>query len=157
MATTTKNFESAKQMVVIRPRTVNQVAFVYRDFSDLKNLIKFVGSKPSIDEEGKLWFGKLPIPDNCVVLRNSYGKVTEVHDFKAAEMYYEIAADSEFKPEHANKVEPKPVKEGHKENGISRSAMKEALRKASIGFKSGLTKDELSAIYNEAIKAGKIK
>lgn len=153
MATQTsasKNFASSKQSLVIRPTTVNQMAFHYGDFSDLKNLILFVGSKPSIDEEGKLWFGKQEIKDDSIVLRNSYGKVTDVLTCDKAAEQFEIVAESEFKPEHANKVERKaPSEKG--EGKMSRSDLKDALTAAKVDFKSGLTKDQLQHLYDEKV------
>lgn len=144
---TSKSFDNSKQAVIIRPRSTNTLAFIYHDFSDLKNLILFVGSKPQIDEEGKLYFRKLQIPDNSVILRNAYGQVTEVLKFDTAAQRYEIVADSEFKPEHANKVETKPQGEKTK-GGMNRQQLKDALTKAKIEFKSGLTKEELQALYD---------
>jgi hypothetical protein len=148
-----KNFADAKQSVIIRPRTANQMAFLYHDFSDLKNLVKFVGSKPSIDEEGNLWFGKTMIPDNCLVIRNSYGKVTEVLSYEQAATHYEIVADSEFKPEHANVVEKKASepKAAGADKGMTRTELKEALTAKKIDFKSGLTKEQLQAIYDSKV------
>jgi hypothetical protein len=151
-STSAKSFASARQSVIIRPRTAEQQGFIYHNFSDLKNLVKFVGSKPSIDEEGNLWFRKQMIPDNSVILRNSYGQVTDVLSFDKAEEQYTVVLDSEFKPEHANKVEKKePSVKGGNGGGMTRNDLKDALTKAKIDFKSGLTKDQLQVLYNEKV------
>jgi hypothetical protein len=103
-------FATAKQSLVLRPNSINVSAFIYHSFADLKNLIKFVGTKPQIDEEGRLYFKKVLIPDNCVILRDTQGKVQRVMTFDEAESNYEIVAQSDFKPEHANTIIPVVVK-----------------------------------------------
>jgi hypothetical protein len=102
-----RTFATAKQSVVIRPKAPNTLAFVYHGFTDLKNLVKFVGSRPTIDENGDLYFRKNLIKDNSVILRDAFGKVIEVLNYNDASAKYEIVGDSEFKAEHANKVETK--------------------------------------------------
>lgn len=150
-AQNTKSFASAKQSVIIRPISSQQAGFIYHDFSDLKNLVKFVGTKPQIDEEGNLWFRKQQIPDNSVILRNSYGAVTDVLTFDKAAEQYEIVADSAFLPEHANKVVAKAVT-AKGEKGMSRNDLKDALLKKNILFKSGLTRDQLQEVYDKNVK-----
>lgn len=152
MAQTSKTFANAKSALVVRPKSVNEMAFIYRNFSDLKNLVKFVGSKPSIDEEGNLYFRKQMIADNSVIFRNSYGQVTEVLPLEKAEEKYEIVADSEFKPEHANTVTEKPARVAGEKSGMTRKELKEALNKAKVEFKTGLTRAQLQLIYDENIK-----
>jgi len=122
-ATTTKSaavnsFETAKQSLVINPRSVKTQAFVYRGMQDLENLIAFVGSSPKVSvEKGKivLAFKKQIILDNSVILRNSYGEVTAVMSFEEAEKDFEIMAQREFQAEDRNKVVEK-VKYIRKEN-----------------------------------------
>ena len=112
------SFESAKQSLVINPRSTKTQAFVYRGMPDLENLIAFVGTSPKVSvEKGKivLAFKKQVILDNTVILRNSYGEVTAVMSYDEAETKYEILAQSVFLPEHKNKLEEK-VKYIRKEN-----------------------------------------
>jgi hypothetical protein len=114
----TNSFEVAKQSIVINPKSVRTQAFVYRGMQDLENLIAFVGSSPKVSvEKGKivLAFKKEVILDNRIILRNSYGEVTAVMTFEEAEKDFEILAQSEFLPEHKNKVEEK-VRYIRKEN-----------------------------------------
>jgi hypothetical protein len=100
-------FETAKQSLVIQPKTQKEQAFVYRTIADLENLIGFVGTTPKVDiDKGKmvLTFKKHIIGDGSVVLRNSYGEVTRVMTFEEANKIYDVAAQSEFLQEHKNKV-----------------------------------------------------
>lgn len=157
MTNTSKTFANAKSALVVRPKSVNEMAFIYRNFSDLKNLVKFVGSKPSIDEEGNLYFRKQMIADNSVIFRNSYGQVTDVLPLEKAEEKYEIVADSEFKPEHANTIQEKPVRVAGDKTGMTRKELKEALTKAKVEYKTGLTRAQLQTIYDENIKKQNIK
>jgi len=149
-ANNTSSFSKAKQSIVVRPRANNVQAFIYHDFSDLKNLVRFVGTKPTIDEEGNLYFRKQLINDNSVILRDAYGRVEEVLTYDAAAVKYEIVAESEFKPEHANNVIAK--EKSSNGNGLTRQDLKDALTKAKIVFKNGLTKDQLQAIYDKEVK-----
>jgi hypothetical protein len=115
---TTGAFETAKQSLVINPKSVKVAAFVYRGMQDLENLIAFVGSSPKVSvEKGKivLAFKKQIIADNRVILRNAYGEVTEVMTFEDAQRDFEIVAQREFAPEDRNKVVEK-VKYIRKEN-----------------------------------------
>ena len=113
------SFENAKQSLVINPRSTSKTqAFVYRGMQDLENLIAFVGVSPKVSvEKGKivLAFKKQIIFDNSVILRNSYGEVIAVMTYGEAETKYEIVAQSEFLPEHKNKLEEK-IKYVRKEN-----------------------------------------
>ena len=141
------DFASLKQSIVIRPKSNNLQGFIYHDFSDLKNLVRFVGTKPQIDEEGNLYFRKTMIPDNSVVLRDAYGRVEKVMSFEQADKDYEIVGQSDFKPEHANVVIAKE-KSTNGNKGMTREELKVALTKAKIDFKSGLTRDQLQGIYD---------
>jgi hypothetical protein len=146
--TNLKSFSQAKSSVVIRPKSVNTQGFIYRDFTDLKNLVKFVGGRPSIDENGELWFGKHNIKDNSLIIRTGTGKVYEVLTMEEAETQFEIVADSTFLPEHANVTVAKaPKVKGDK--GMTRNELKDALTKMKVEFKSGLTRDELQKVYDE--------
>ena len=113
------SFEVAKQSLVINPRSTSKTqAFVYRGMQDLENLIAFVGTSPKVSvEKGKivLAFKKQIILDNRVILRNSYGEVTAVMTYEEADKDFEILGQSEFLPEHKNKLEEK-VKYIRKEN-----------------------------------------
>jgi hypothetical protein len=160
MATQTDNtksataFSKAKQSIVIRPRANNIQAFIYHDFTDLKNLVRFVGTKPQIDEEGNLYFRNTLIPDNTVIMRDAYGRVIDVMTYDQANGRYEIVAESEFKPEHANKVIAKEKTAGKANGGMTRTELKDALTKAKVVYKNGLTKDQLQEVYDSA-KLGK--
>ena len=103
-------FTEAKQSVILKSKVVPVQAFVYKDFNDLENLIKFVGSRPIINGDMTIQFKKTIVPKNSVVMRNQYGEVINVLSFDQANTAYEIAAQSEFKPEHINKVIAKEVK-----------------------------------------------
>jgi hypothetical protein len=97
-------FTEAKQSVILKTKVVPVQAFVYKDFSDLENLIKFVGSRPLINGDMSIQFKKTIVPKNSVVMRNQYGEVMSALTFDQANTLYVIAAQSEFKPEHVNKV-----------------------------------------------------
>lgn len=97
-------FTEAKQSLILKSKVVPVQAFVYKDFSDLENLIKFVGSRPLINGDMSIQFKKTIVPKNSVVMRNQYGEVMSALTFDQANNLYEIAAQSEFKPEHVNKV-----------------------------------------------------
>ena len=56
-------------------------------------------------------FGKVTIPDNSVIFRDSYGNVTKCLTFDAANDNYEIAAQREYKKEDNNLVQAKVKKE----------------------------------------------
>ena len=148
-----KIFSSSKQSLVIRPKSINQAAFHYEGFANVKNLILFVGSKPTIDEEGNIYFRKMKILDDSIVLRDAQGKVTEVLTVDEAVAKYEIVAESDFKPEHANKVTPKVVAEkGEKSsNGdITRVQIVEELKSKKMDFNPRASKDELAAVLAKA-------
>lgn len=151
-------FDSAKQSVVIRPKSVNQQAFVYRGYNDLKNMILFVGSKPTIDENGDLWFKKTKVVANSVLLRDAYGRLTEQLTFDEASEKYEIVAQSDFKPEHANKIVAKVAGEKKERNGngngnaMSRNAIVDELKRNNIAFNARGSKAELEATLEAGLK-----
>ena len=110
-------FSNAKQALILKPKTVSITAFNYRNSSDLKNLIDFVGSKPKVDvnDSGAIVFSykKHQIKDNSIILRDSFGNVTRVMGYAEAAEIYDVSAQSDFKPEM--KVVPAPkVKKGKK-------------------------------------------
>jgi len=99
-----------RQSLALKPKVVVVQAFHYRGFKDLKNLIQFVGSRPIINEDASLQFKKVIIPDNSIVFRNEYGAVVRVMSYDEANKMYEIGAQSDWKPEHANKVKAREVR-----------------------------------------------
>jgi len=107
-------FASAKQSLILKPKTVAIQALNFKGFEDLKTLIDFVGNTPKIDVDKNgqpvLLYKKQVIKDNSIILRNSFGEVTRVMTYAEAAEIYEISAQSEFKAEHKNKVVDKPVK-----------------------------------------------
>lgn len=106
-------FETAMASVVLKPKTIPEQGFIYRSLSDLENLIGFVGVAPKVNvEKGKMIisFGKAIIPEGSLVFRTIYGTVSHVMSLDKANEVYEIAAQSEFKPEHKNKVQDKPAR-----------------------------------------------
>jgi hypothetical protein len=106
-------FETSEQSLVIRPKTVVTQAFHYSGIADLENLIGFIGSAPKVNiDKGAmvLSFGKYLVKDNSIITRTPFGEVQRVMSCNEANELYEIAAQSEFKPEHKNKVVAKPVK-----------------------------------------------
>jgi hypothetical protein len=106
-------FSVSKQSLVIKPKTIAKQAFNYKGIADLENLIGFVGTAPKVNmEAGKmvLSFGKQTIKDGSIVLRNSFGQVTDVLAYSQAAELYDIAAERDFKAEDKNKVTDKPVK-----------------------------------------------
>ena len=106
----TNPFEVAKQSVILKTKVIPTMAFIYRGFPDLENLIKFVGSRPMINGDMTLQFKKTIVPNNSVVLRNQYGEIVKVMTFADAADTYDIAAQSDFRPEDSNKVVAKEVK-----------------------------------------------
>lgn len=154
--TTESIFDNAKQSLVLRPKSINVQAFIYSGYNDLKNLILFVGSKPTIDENGDLWFKKTKVVANSVILRDAYGKLTEQLTFEAAAAKYEIVASSDFKPEHANKIiakvaSPKGEKTSNG-NGISRQQIVDELKRNNIPFDARGSKAELQATLESGLK-----
>lgn len=103
-------FAEAKNCVALKPKSVAVTAFVYRDLSDLKNLILFVGNRPLINPDTSLQFKKQTVKENSVVMRNAYGEVTEVLSYDDAANKYDIAAQHDFTAADANKVQEKPVR-----------------------------------------------
>jgi hypothetical protein len=152
----TTAFENAKQSLVVRPLSLNTQAFIYSGYTDLKNLILFVGSKPTIDENGDLWFKKTKVVANSVILRDAYGKLTEQLTFEQAAGKYEIVASSDFKPEHANKIIAKVASEKSEKssngNGISRQGIVDELKRNNIPFDSRSSKAELEATLTAGLK-----
>ena len=140
-----------KKVIAIRPLAVTQLAFVYTDFSDLKNLIQFVGSKPTIDEAGNLFFKKMKISDNSVILRDSFGKVVDVIPADKLKDKFEISAESDFKAEHIAKVEVKVVGEKSERSangGPTRQEIYEALIASGAEFDKRANKAELERVLN---------
>ena len=110
-------FVTSKQSLVIKPKTIAKQAFNYKGIADLENLIGFVGTAPKVNMDlGKmvLSFGKQTIKDNSIVLRNSFGQVTDVLSYAQANELYDIAAQRDFVPTDKNKVEAKPKKPADK-------------------------------------------
>lgn len=106
-------FLNAKQSLVIKPKTVAIQAFNYTGIADLENLIGFVGSNPKVAmDKGVmiLSFGKYTIKDKSIITRTPFGDVERTLTYAEAQELYDIAAQSEFKAEHKNKVVAKPVK-----------------------------------------------
>jgi hypothetical protein len=109
-ATAANPFETSKNAVILKTKVVPEMAYIYRGFNDLKNLILFVGSKPMINGDMSLQFRKVVVPENSVVMRNKYGEIVRVLTFEQAALLYDIAAQSDFRPEDENKVVAKEVK-----------------------------------------------
>ena len=105
----TIKFDEANQSLILKAKVVPIEGFNYKSIADLENLIGFVGTEPKVKVAagtGKLiiMFGKNEIKDNSVVFRNSYGEVVNVMSYDKAAEIFDIAAQSEFLPEHKNKV-----------------------------------------------------
>jgi hypothetical protein len=155
-ASTSKSFNTAKQCVVIRSKSPNTMGFVYHDFTDLKNLIQFVGTRPQIDEDGKLYFRKTQVKENSLILRDASGRVTNVLSYEEAERTFEIVAESDFKPEHANKITLVP-KSNNKANGeMTKVQLQEKLTQMKIPFNKWTTsRGDLQKLYDDAVAAKK--
>jgi hypothetical protein len=148
-----KTFSDAKQIIVIRPKSVvENVAFHYADFSDVKKLIQFVGSKPTIDENAAIWFGKFLIPDDSLVVRDSFGRVSTVLTMEQAETKYNVVASHDFKTEDIAEVRVKVVKEGSKRGGITRAEIVAELKSLEIEYDVRGSKAELEATLEAAKK-----
>lgn len=93
-----------EKIVVIRPKTVQMVGFVYESISDLTNLIKFVGKSPLILTDMTLMFKKVAVKEPCVVFANSFGEVTNVLPPEKIEENFEVVKNLKFAPEYENKV-----------------------------------------------------
>lgn len=110
--TTANTFETANSMVILRPKTTPVVALIYKGFEDLEKLIGFVGSKPVLNTDMSIQFKKTLVKPNSVIMRNSFGEVVKVMTLAEASEQYDIAASAVYNaPEHANKVQAKPIKE----------------------------------------------
>ena len=112
---TNLNFENCSNVVALSPKVSTEKAFVYRSQSDLKNLIAFVGKKPTIDvtDNGDIIpkFKKQEIKPGMVVFRNSFGEVTRTMKIDEASKNYEIKGSRTFAQEDINKVVEKERKE----------------------------------------------
>lgn len=106
----TNAFTNAKNVVALKPKSVAVQAFVYKSLNDLKALISFIGNRPLINPDTSLQFKKMTVKENSVVMRNSYGEVTEVLTFDEAQNKYDIAAEHDFTAADVNKVQDKPVR-----------------------------------------------
>jgi hypothetical protein len=92
-------FEVALQSLVLSPKTTKVQAFIYRSVNDLENLVRFLGVAPKvIFDKGKMTyqFGKVLVPDNSVIMRDTYGTITRVMTYAEAAEKYDIAAQREF-------------------------------------------------------------
>jgi len=149
---TEKSIMDAKQIVVVRPKSATEnVGFIYKDFSDLKKLILFVGSKPTIDEEGKLWFKKIQVTENSLVMRDAYGKVTAVLSLEEAQIKFAIVASHEYSESDANQIAVKVAKEGSSRGGATRADIVVALKAAGLEFDARGSK----ALLEATLAAGK--
>ena len=105
-------FEKVNTMTILKPKTTPIETFVYRGFDDLEKLIKYIGSRPTLNPDLSLQFKKAVVKPNSVLTRNAFGEVAQVMTFEEAAAKYDIAATTEFQPERdTNKVQAKPVKE----------------------------------------------
>lgn len=111
-------FETAKQALIVKPKTISIEAFNYKGSDDLKNLIDFVGTKPKaeVNEAGTivLSFKKWTIVPNRIIFRNSYGEVVRAMTYAEAAEAYDISGQNDFSAVLKNKVQPKPEKEPKK-------------------------------------------
>lgn len=109
--------DSKKQIVVVKTKAPEMVAFHYTDQSDLENLINFVGKKPSIDfEKGNLVinFRKHRIVNDSLVFRNTFGDVTNVVPYSKVKEVYDVISSVSYTPVHNNKVVPKEKRNTNK-------------------------------------------
>ena len=107
-----KDFSTAKQVVAIRPLSQStKVGFLFTDFSDLKKLVLFVGKKPQIDENGDLFYKKFKITNNSLIIRDSFGNVTEVLELEKAAEHYEVLESHSFSETDINEVQAKVIGE----------------------------------------------
>lgn len=110
-------FETAKQMVILRPKSTPVEAIIYKGFDDLESLIGFVGSRPALNPDLTLQFKKQVVKPGSVVTRNSFGEVVAVMTLEQASERFDIAASAPYDPARdANKVQAKPVKERKPKN-----------------------------------------
>jgi hypothetical protein len=99
MAKVENVFEVAQQSLILSPKTTKVQAFIYRSVNDLENLVRFLGVAPKvIFEKGKMTyqFGKILVPDNSIIMRDSYGTITRVLTYAEANDKYDIAAQRDF-------------------------------------------------------------
>lgn len=101
-----------ENLVSIKPKTIEQIGFVYNGTEDLPNLIKFVGKSPTLEiskTTGQLevCYRKTVIKEGTVVFRNSFGEVTHTLTPEQIAEKFEVVAYLEFKPENANVIQEK--------------------------------------------------
>lgn len=103
-----------KNIILIRPKTIEQIGFCYGGFEDLPALIKFVGSAPTINIDLTLNFKKVNVKIHDIVFRNYFGEVTHTTTEDKLNEGYEIVNTLDYAPEYDNKVTPKVkvIKEG---------------------------------------------
>ena len=102
-----------KNVVILKPKAPEVVAFYYATSEDLANLIAFVGKSPTVDIDNGVpvyKFRKHVVAPGSVVFRNEYGDITKVSTIKEVTEMYDTIQEHDFKAEHANKVQTKTKK-----------------------------------------------
>lgn len=98
---------------VVSPKVSSELCFKYSETTDLKNLIDFVGVKPTIEisDKGEILpkFKKIIVVSGDYVFRNSYG---EIRIMKEADFNKNFVVDASrpFVLNDKNKVIVKEVK-----------------------------------------------
>lgn len=98
-----------KNIILVRPKTVEQFGFLYGGFNDLPALIKFVGKTPTINQDMTISFKKVVVKIGDVVFRNSFGEVTNTMTEDKVKENFEVVKTLDFAPEYDNKVTEKVV------------------------------------------------
>lgn len=99
---------------VVAPKVSTEVCFKYSETNDLKNLISFVGVKPSIDINAKgeivPKFKKIEVPLNSYVFRNIFGEIRIMNESDFNKNFV-VDASHTFTASDKNEVKAKEVKE----------------------------------------------
>jgi len=97
-------------IMIIAPVVSEKVVFHYRDMSDLKNLIAFVGRNPIILDNMNLKFKKVEVCEGDYLVVNKFGEVTEKLTEEQMQAGYELKHVLEYSEKFKNKVEEKTKK-----------------------------------------------
>lgn len=103
-----------KNVVILKPKAPEVVAFAYAGTEDLANLIAFVGKNPTVSVQNGnpvYTFRRHAVSVGDVVFRNEYGDVTKVMKGSDVSKVYDVLQEHDFDfKKHSNEVKPKEVK-----------------------------------------------
>ena len=84
------------KLIIVKPRTIERLGFVYQGYEDLQSLINFVGKAPQINEKGELFYKKHVINNNSVIFKDTEGNITGVMSRQSIESAFDLVAEKEY-------------------------------------------------------------